>query len=417
MGAGPRGETVATGDAMNVAARLDGAGRRRRDPPRRADARPRRPARPGRAARAAQRARPPGERRARSGCSTCVPRCSAPLGSATGPFVGREHERAELRDLLARAAAERACHLVTVSGPPGIGKSRLAQRVRRRRRGRGHGRRRPAACPTATGSPTGRWPTSSASSSGADPEHGIAELLAGEDVTGSIARRVLGAIGLADEPGAGQRDVLGRPPAVRGRARASAPSWRSSRTRTGPSRRCSTCSSTSSPSRAASPILLVCLARPEFLLERTPRWAAAAIARVLPLERAVRRRGAGLRPDAGRRRAEGRHDAADRRDRRGQPAVPRAARRRGRRGGSRERCRRASRPCSRRASTGSSRTSGRCSCTRPSRAAASTAASVAALMSRERDRRAADGARAQAARSGRSGRSSPARTGSASRTR
>ena len=43
------------------------------------------------------------------------------------PFVGREQEVATLRDLLAQATRERSCQLCTIAGPPGIGKSRLAQ--------------------------------------------------------------------------------------------------------------------------------------------------------------------------------------------------------------------------------------------------------------------------------------------------
>jgi tetratricopeptide (TPR) repeat protein len=42
------------------------------------------------------------------------------------PFVGRQDELAQLRDALAQVREERACRLVTVAGPPGIGKSRLA---------------------------------------------------------------------------------------------------------------------------------------------------------------------------------------------------------------------------------------------------------------------------------------------------
>jgi predicted ATPase/DNA-binding SARP family transcriptional activator len=43
------------------------------------------------------------------------------------PFVGRERELAELARVLARTSSERSCELVTVVGPPGSGKSRLAR--------------------------------------------------------------------------------------------------------------------------------------------------------------------------------------------------------------------------------------------------------------------------------------------------
>jgi class 3 adenylate cyclase len=44
-------------------------------------------------------------------------------------FVGRERELETLRDELHRCIAERACRLVTVLGPPGIGKSRLVREL------------------------------------------------------------------------------------------------------------------------------------------------------------------------------------------------------------------------------------------------------------------------------------------------
>jgi class 3 adenylate cyclase len=44
------------------------------------------------------------------------------------PFVGRERELRDLRLVLARAVEERRCEVCTIAGPPGIGKSRLADR-------------------------------------------------------------------------------------------------------------------------------------------------------------------------------------------------------------------------------------------------------------------------------------------------
>src|SRR6266540_5299366 len=43
------------------------------------------------------------------------------------PLVGREEELAQLGQAHARSVRERSCHLFTLLGPPGIGKSRLAQ--------------------------------------------------------------------------------------------------------------------------------------------------------------------------------------------------------------------------------------------------------------------------------------------------
>jgi len=48
------------------------------------------------------------------------------LRAAATPFVGRARELGELHAALARATDDRVCRLVTVAGPPGIGKSRLA---------------------------------------------------------------------------------------------------------------------------------------------------------------------------------------------------------------------------------------------------------------------------------------------------
>ncbi|MFD0468467.1 ATP-binding protein [Nonomuraea thailandensis] len=52
-----------------------------------------------------------------------------PLGESPAPFVGRHQELHQLRQALHAAVARRACRLVTVLGPPGIGKSRLTARL------------------------------------------------------------------------------------------------------------------------------------------------------------------------------------------------------------------------------------------------------------------------------------------------
>ena len=54
------------------------------------------------------------------------PEQPALLRAPSTPFVGRERELAELQTAFDRVRDERACRLVTVAGPPGIGKSRLA---------------------------------------------------------------------------------------------------------------------------------------------------------------------------------------------------------------------------------------------------------------------------------------------------
>ena len=54
---------------------------------------------------------------------------AAGLRSSLSRFVGRERELEELRAAFARARDEQACHAVTVVGPAGIGKSRLVQEL------------------------------------------------------------------------------------------------------------------------------------------------------------------------------------------------------------------------------------------------------------------------------------------------
>jgi Cdc6-like AAA superfamily ATPase len=41
-----------------------------------------------------------------------------------GPMVGRDSELEQLRELRARATADRRAHLVVIYGEPGVGKSR-----------------------------------------------------------------------------------------------------------------------------------------------------------------------------------------------------------------------------------------------------------------------------------------------------
>ena len=78
--------------------------------------------------------------------------------SHTTPLVGRELERPLLIGTFERAAQQRSCQLVTLVGEPGVGKSRLCgSSAPRRRRPDLVGGGRAAACPTGTGSRSGRW--------------------------------------------------------------------------------------------------------------------------------------------------------------------------------------------------------------------------------------------------------------------
>jgi predicted ATPase len=56
---------------------------------------------------------------------TLVPQATETARRADAPMVGRVHESAVLADAFVRIVRERACRLVTVVGAPGIGKSRL----------------------------------------------------------------------------------------------------------------------------------------------------------------------------------------------------------------------------------------------------------------------------------------------------
>jgi hypothetical protein len=82
-----------------------------------------------------------------------VPAFTRPIRA---PFVGREAELAELEDAFARATDEGACRLVSVLGPPGIGKSRLARELVAAVTS-GPAWWSAAACPTGKESRTGRW--------------------------------------------------------------------------------------------------------------------------------------------------------------------------------------------------------------------------------------------------------------------
>jgi class 3 adenylate cyclase/tetratricopeptide (TPR) repeat protein len=116
------------------------------------------------------------------------------------PFVGRSAELDVLRRSFDTAVRESACSLVTVVGPPGIGKSRLARETIAELEGKARvvvGR-----C-LAYGEGITYLPLADIvrEVAGPDPEPRLAELLGGVERGPVAARLILGAMGSSDIPG------------------------------------------------------------------------------------------------------------------------------------------------------------------------------------------------------------------------
>jgi tetratricopeptide (TPR) repeat protein len=115
------------------------------------------------------------------------------------PFVGRARELGELRAALAQTGAARACHMVTVLGAAGLGKSRLAAELLAAAGDEATvlvGR-----CRSDAEGVTYRVLAELVGQLGGDPRERIAELLADDD---QAARGVLGAVGLSHDPAQAQ---------------------------------------------------------------------------------------------------------------------------------------------------------------------------------------------------------------------
>jgi len=118
------------------------------------------------------------------------------LRPAGSPFVGRERELDDLRSAFARVRSGRDCQAVTVLGPAGMGKSRLARELA-------------AEVDADATVVVGRCPAYGEGVTyrplaeivkqlgGSDPRQRVNELLEGDE---SIARLVLGAVGLSEGP-------------------------------------------------------------------------------------------------------------------------------------------------------------------------------------------------------------------------
>jgi class 3 adenylate cyclase/tetratricopeptide (TPR) repeat protein len=112
------------------------------------------------------------------------------------PFVGRDEELGVLVGAFERASQDDACELVTVVGPPGIGKSRLAREFVASLGSTAHvvlGRCLPY------GEGITYWPLEAIVKQvgGPDPAGGLADVLAEEEYGTVIVNRIMGAVGLA----------------------------------------------------------------------------------------------------------------------------------------------------------------------------------------------------------------------------
>jgi class 3 adenylate cyclase len=114
------------------------------------------------------------------------------------PFVGREPELAELRHAFDRAVEEETAVMLTVVGPPGVGKTRLAHEFGVSMMAEGSvfwGRCLPY------GEGITYWPLREIvlDAFGEDVQDGIRAVLNGDPEAASIADRVAGAVGLLDQ--------------------------------------------------------------------------------------------------------------------------------------------------------------------------------------------------------------------------
>jgi class 3 adenylate cyclase/tetratricopeptide (TPR) repeat protein len=115
------------------------------------------------------------------------------------PFVGRTEELTRLGTAFESACSSETCQLITVTGPPGIGKSRL---VRELVASVAHDSRVVVGRCLPYGEGITYWPLSEIvyQVAGADPRAGLRELLGEGTDEALAAERLLGAIGAADEP-------------------------------------------------------------------------------------------------------------------------------------------------------------------------------------------------------------------------
>ncbi|MCZ7590173.1 MAG: AAA family ATPase [Gaiella sp.] len=112
-------------------------------------------------------------------------------------FVGRARELAALSQVLERTVESRSCQLCTVVGPPGIGKSRLAEEFTRAAT---NGHRVVTGRCLPYGEGITYWPLTEIVQALGGPNH-VRELLAGDEDGALVAERISGVVGTAEPSG------------------------------------------------------------------------------------------------------------------------------------------------------------------------------------------------------------------------
>jgi predicted ATPase len=197
------------------------------------------------------------------------------------PFVGREQQLTALAVALGEARDERTCRLVTVTGPPGIGKSRLVREFTATLSEEATvvvGR-----CLSYGEGITYRPLAEIVRQLGPDPATRLAELLEGDAQAEPVTRAVLGTVGLTETAGGSDDTFWAFRRLFEALARERALVAVFEDLHWAEPRLLDLLDSVTAFSSGA-PIVLLCLARPE-LLERRPEWAVPGPDRIgLPLE-------------------------------------------------------------------------------------------------------------------------------------